>query len=104
MPACGMYRRRARKRFEMDAASLARRPLYVESFLFSFLIDDYIRSASKGIKKLGVLGAITEPGDLCLYVIPYPRDLRPDMKDMKETGGEPVFRKSLGHYFHILLI
>lgn len=103
MPACGVYRRRARKIFEMDASPLARRPLYVESFLFSFLIDDYIRSASKGIRKLGVLSAITEPGDLCLYVIPYPRDLRPDMKD-KETGGEPVFCKSLGHYSHIFLI
>ena len=50
-----------------------------------------MRSVRNGIKKLGVLGAITEPGDLCLYIIPHPRDLRPDMK---ETSGEPVFCKS----------
>ena len=55
---------------------------------------------SKGIKKLGVLGAITEPGDLCLYVIPHPRDLRPDMK---ETGSEPVFCKLWVHYSCIVL-
>ena len=50
-----------------------------------------MRPVSKGIKKLGILGAVTEPGDLCLYIIPHPRDLRPDMK---ETSGEPVFCKS----------
>ena len=33
-----------------------------------------------GIRKLRVLGTITESGDLCLYVIPHPHDLRPDSK------------------------
>jgi hypothetical protein len=98
MPACGVYRRRARERFKMDASALARRhPVRRKSFLFSFLSDDYLRPASKGIRKLGVLGAITEPGDLCLYVIPHPHDLRPDMK---EAGREPF---SVSHMYIILI-
>ncbi len=84
----------------MDASSFARRPLYAESIPFSTLSDDYMHPASKGIKKLGVLGAITEPGDFCLYVIPHPRDLRPDME---EAGREPVFCKSWVHYSQIVL-
>jgi hypothetical protein len=62
------------------------------SSCFLFPCDGCVGPANEDIRKLGVLGAITEPGDLRLYVIPHTHDLPgPNEKD---ASREPVFCES----------
>jgi hypothetical protein len=100
MPARGVYRRRARERFEMDAPPLTRRSLCAESFLFSFL-SVIICAQQARVSGNSVFWAPSLNQGTSVYTsIPHPHDLRPDMKG---AGREPVFCKSYVHYSHISL-